>query len=197
MDEAGVWGWPDGERFDWPAVEGSYFDQLPLLEASGVPFDIYLLEDALRTPEILAGYRMVLFAHLRKVDPQRKLLLDRLGADGKRLAFLGGAGELGGLEALPSKPFAPGGLTAAEFNRLTRESGGYAAMEPNAAQVEMSGRFVSVHALKNGSFAFELPFPAEVTNLKTGGFEPVSEGRIRLSLTAGETCYFALKELQK
>ena len=196
-DEAGVWGWPDGERFDWPAVERSYFDQLPLLEASGVPFDIYLLEDALRKPEILAGYRLVLFAHLRKVDPERKRLLDRLGADGKRLVFLGGAGELGGLEDLPSRPFAPGGLTAVEFNRLTCESGGYAAMEPNAAQVEMNGRFVSVHALKNGSFAFELPFPAEVTNLKTGVIEPMSEGRIRLTLTAGETCYFALKGVQK
>jgi len=192
-DEAGVWGWPEGEDFDWPSVEKSYFDQLPVLEASGVPFDIYLLEDALRDPLILKDYKVALFAHLRKVDAARAELVSRLVKEGKKMVFLGGAGELGGRECLPSEPLEPGALSAVEFNRLTRAAGGYAAMEPNAAQIEMNGRFASVHALKNGSFDFILPFDAQVRNLKNGRLESVCDGKVRLSLTAGETCHFALE----
>ncbi len=192
-DEAGVWGWPEAEKFNEQHVERGYFDQMPLLEASGVPFDIYLLEDILRQPELLNDYRLAVFAHLRVIDEARQQLLAALGSRGLKLAFLSGAGEVRGAELLPEKPYPELGLSAAEFNRRARAAGGYVPIEPNAAQVDMNGNFIALHALKNGRFEFQLPFPAKVTNLKSNLPETVTDGKLVLQLTAGETCRFALE----
>jgi hypothetical protein len=88
----------------------------------------------------------------------------------------------------------PSGLSPALFNRLAREAGAYVPVVPGCVQVNMSGDFVSLHALKTGEYDFRLPFKAEVVNLRTNRPEPVNDGIIRLKLTAGETCWFSLTE---
>ena len=87
----------------------------------------------------------------------------------------------------------PGGLSPGLFNRLARESGAYVPVTGGGLEVDMDGDFVSIHALRNGEWDFTLPFPCRVVNAKTGQDEQVSGGRVHLSLTAGETCWFRLK----
>ncbi len=86
----------------------------------------------------------------------------------------------------------PAGLTPQYFNRLVRESGGYVPVDAGA-QVQMNGRFVSVHCVIPGRYRFVLPFAAEVTNLKSGRRESVAGGAFSLDLVAGETCWFRLE----
>ena len=61
----------------------------------------------------------------------------------------------------------------------------------------MDGDFVSLHALRTGEWDFTLPFPCRVVNAKTGQDEQVSGGRVHLSLTAGETCWFRIRRLPR
>ena len=91
----------------------------------------------------------------------------------------------------------PAGLTAALFNRLCRESGAYVPVEEGGLQVDMNGDSVSCHALRTGRFAFRLPFPCRVTNLRSGAEEPVREGVLLLEMTAGETCWFRLEDAKR
>ena len=87
----------------------------------------------------------------------------------------------------------PGGLTPGLLNRIVRESGGYAATDRPGLQVNMNGDFISVHCLRPGTYDFRLPFDGTVKNLRNGAFEPVRNGLLKLNLTAGETCRFALE----
>lgn len=87
----------------------------------------------------------------------------------------------------------PGGMSPGFFNRLARKSGAYVPVPPSVAQVNMNGDFVSVHALKNASFDFALPFRCKVRNLKSGKFEKVENGSVRLDMTAGQTSWFMLE----
>ncbi len=91
---------------------------------------------------------------------------------------------------------APAGLTPAFFNRLCRKSGAYVPVATDRLQVNMNGDFVSVHAFETGHFDFRLPFPARVTNVKSGRDEPVANGVLPLDLTAGETCWFFLDRIE-
>ena len=88
----------------------------------------------------------------------------------------------------------PGGLTPGLMNRLARESGAYAVTDRPGLQIDMNGDFVSVHCLRPGAYDLTLPFACEVVNLKTGRTEATEGRRLRLGLTAGETCRFSLKE---
>lgn len=87
---------------------------------------------------------------------------------------------------------APGGLSPSWFNRIARESGAYVPVDAAGLQVNMNGDFVSVHAARGGRFAFRLPFPCGVTNVKTGEREPAPGGVLNLDVTPGETCWFLL-----
>ena len=260
----------------------SVHEQLALLEASGVPFETYLLDDFLRKPELAARYRIVFLTGMYEVDGERQRLLDRLAADGRTVVLGSGTGIAGGAERtgfafsvtprqeapsheiVPEKGYAdaevkgffeleamrvglgakPGefkcrvrrphrvsvasapevsvlaryaadgapaiaarrtaaggrmvavcdqmGLTPDLFNRLVRESGGYAACEPGRVQVSMNGDFLSVHALRNGACTLSLPFDAEVTNLRSGSPEQVDGRKLALDLVAGGTYWFSL-----
>ena len=88
----------------------------------------------------------------------------------------------------------PAGLTAALFNRLSRESGAYVPVRGGGLQVDMNGDFVSCHALKTGEWVFKLPFECKMINLKSGLRETVRNGEMKLSMTAGETCWFELRK---
>jgi hypothetical protein len=84
------------------------------------------------------------------------------------------------------------GLTPALFNRFAIESGAYVPHAGTGLQVDMNGDFISVHALKSGSYDFKLPFPAKVVNLNSGNEELHRDGVITLELSAGQTCWFRL-----
>ena len=64
-------------------------------------------------------------------------------------------------------------IMPAEFNALARAAGAYVPVEPNTLEVDMNGDFISVHALRNGTFDFKLPFPCRVYNVKSGQEEQV------------------------
>ena len=86
----------------------------------------------------------------------------------------------------------PAGLSADMFNRLAREAEAYVSVSGGGLQVDMNGNFVSLHALRSGEWNFNLPFPCRVVNLASGRDEPQYVGRLRLALTAGETCWLQL-----
>lgn len=86
-----------------------------------------------------------------------------------------------------------GGISAGAFNKIAREAGAYVALPPDVAQVDMNGDFVSVHALEDMDADFRLPYPCKVENLRSGKAERVRGGVLRLRMSAGETCQFALK----
>ena len=79
-----------------------------------------------------------------------------------------------------------------EFNARARAAGAYVPVEPNALEVDMNGGFLSVHALRDGTFDFKLPFPCKVRNVKSGQFEDVSGGTFKITVEAGQTCWFTL-----
>ena len=85
-------------------------------------------------------------------------------------------------------------ITPAEFNADARAAGAYVPVEPNVMQVDMNGDFLSVHALRNGSFSFRLPFPCTVRNVKSGREEPLAaDGTLPLTVESGQTCWFTLE----
>ena len=85
-----------------------------------------------------------------------------------------------------------GGISAGAFNKLAREAGAYVALPPDIAQVDMNGDFISVHALTDFDAEFRLPYPCKVANLKSRKREPVRDGTMRLRMSTGETCQFAI-----
>lgn len=84
-------------------------------------------------------------------------------------------------------------LTPKEFNAQARAAGAYVPVPPNVLEVDMSGDFLSVHALRNGTFEFVLPFPCAVRNVKSGKLEQVEDGKFRISVEAGQTCWFTFE----
>lgn len=84
-------------------------------------------------------------------------------------------------------------ITPVEFNAKARAAGAYVPVEPNVLQVDMNGDFVSVHALRNGTFGFKLPFPCTVRNMKSGLEEKVIDGGFAISVEVGQTCWFRLE----
>lgn len=70
--------------------------QLAPLAASGVPYDFYLAEDALRDHALLAKYKVVVFALFRALDERRKSLVESLAKDGRTIVFLSETGVAGG-----------------------------------------------------------------------------------------------------
>ena len=106
--------------------------------------------------------------------------------------------EKGNVPAIAEKSFngwksvmigSAGGLTPQYFNRIVKEAQGYAPVA-GGLQVNMNGRFLSIHCLKPGKYDFLLPFPCKVQNLKSGEIRPLSR-TLPLELTAGDTCWFS------
>jgi hypothetical protein len=87
-------------------------------------------------------------------------------------------------------------ITPAGFNADARAAGAYVPVVPNVLEVDMNGDFVSVHALRNGTFDFRLPFPCKVRNAKSGLEETVTGDTFRISVEAGQTCWFTLEKNQ-
>ena len=73
--------------------------QLQLLAASGLPYDIWLMDDLMRSPARAERYRTLVFAGMYHVDAPRRRLLDSLKGGGRTLVFLSGTGAAGGADA--------------------------------------------------------------------------------------------------
>ena len=84
-------------------------------------------------------------------------------------------------------------LKPVEFNARAQAAGAYVPVEPNALEVDMNGDFLSVHAIRNGTFDFRLPFPCKVRNVKSGQLEDVSGDTFKISVEAGQTCWFVFE----
>ena len=82
-----------------------------------------------------------------------------------------------------------GGMSPQYFNRLVRESGGYAPVDRPGIVVEMNADFLSVHCTIPGRYDFRLPFVADVENLKTHA-KTAAATHLDLDLTAGETRWY-------
>ena len=250
--------------------------QQHLFAASGVPFEFFLAEDALRDPILLENTKLVVLACFRKFDGRRRAFVERLARDDRTIVFLADSGVCGGSDAtgfdvtystnafehviVPAdgepidearclmastyrrfwpdrKPVGPRcslaeaddvrvvaryasdgavaiaekreiacrrvyvgeyeGLSPALLNRLARDSGAYVPVTGGGLQVNMNGNFLSVHALRTDCFDFRLPFSAVVVNLKTMKREPTKNGVLPLALSAGETCWFVLREQEE
>jgi hypothetical protein len=109
-------------------------------------------------------------------DPLRKKMIAHLERKSVKCVFLNA-----------TKPISP-----AEFSAIVRNAGGYVPA-PYGLQVDMNGRFVSLHALRSGKYEFRLPRRCLARNLKTGMIEAVGE-RLHLNMTAGESRWYELSD---
>ena len=149
--------------------------QWPRIAASGVPYDFYLAEDVYGEPGALKGYKAVVLCAFLNPDIRQRAFADALASFGLK-TFVA-----------PAK-----GYSSQEFHDFAVGAGGYAAMHPGVAQVDMNGDFASVHCIVPGRHDFRLPFPAMVINVKSGLEEPVCDGVLTLEMSAGETCWFRI-----
>ena len=87
-----------------------YASSCRLFGTCGVPYQRFLAEDALASPEILNGKKIVVLAFFREIDARRAALLKRLAAQGTTLVHLSETGVRGGAEATGFQPiFMEGG----------------------------------------------------------------------------------------
>ena len=153
--------------------------QWPRITASGVPYDFYLAEDVYGEPGALKGYKAVVLCAFLNPDIRQRAFADALASFGVK-TFVA-----------PAK-----GYSSQEFHDFAVGAGGYAAMPPGVAQVDMNGDFASVHCIVPGRHDFRLPFPARVVNVKSGLEEPVADGVLTLEMSAGETCWFRIRRIR-
>ena len=148
-----------------------------VLASSGVPYDQFLVADALDDPSLLDRYRMVVWYGLWKGgDAKRQSLLKRIKTRGTRLVLHEELMDISG-QALFCE---------------ARKAGTYVPCDRYGLQVDMNGRFVSVHGLIPGRYEFMLPFAAKVENVKTGKHEKVSGDAFPIDVNAGETRWYRL-----
>ena len=149
-----------------------------VLASSGVPYDQFLVADALADPTILDGYGIVVWYGLWKGgDVARQMLLERIKASGARLVrheeLMGISGRM-------------------LFNEA-RKSGAYVPCDKYGLQVDMNSRFISMHGLMPGHYEFKLPFAARVVNAKTDADEKLSGNAFPVDIMAGETRWYHLR----
>ena len=84
------------------------------------------------------------------------------------------------------------GLSPSELNAAAKRAGAFVAGEPGATLIEVSGDFLSLHALERGARTVRLPRPCRVLNLKTKEAVPTRDGCIEVEMDVGETRWYAL-----
>ena len=144
------------------------------LGASGVPFEVRLVDDFLENPDLVKHYRAALLAGFLFRDESRKALMARFAEAGVRTL----------VERAD-------GIEAEEFNAFAREAGAFVAADPGT-EVDMNGDFKSLHALSPDRRRISLPFPARVVNVRSGLEESADPDGFNVEMSAGETCWFRL-----
>jgi len=79
--------------------ETLFGDQMRVLGASGVPYDVWLADDIIRDPSLAQRYRAIVFAGMYCIDESRRKMLESLKSKGRTLVFLSGTGVSGGADA--------------------------------------------------------------------------------------------------
>ena len=171
-------------------------EQMMVLSASSVPYDILLAEDALKNPSIAEVYRAFLLVGFYHIDEARRGFIEHQRKRGAKMLFTADAGVCGGVEfcAGSERLKDPKSLSSKMFNAFARSAGAYVPVD-SGLQVDMNGNFISVHCLRTGHYDFVLPFKADVTNLKTGKRMPAMRS-LTLDVTGGETRWYALNEIK-
>lgn len=144
------------------------------LGASGVPFEVRLVDDFLDNPDLVKNYRAALLAGFLFPDESRKALMARF--------------DEAGVKTLVERA---DGIEEEEFNAFARGAGAFVAAEPGT-EVDMNGDFLSLHALTPGRRHIRLPFPARVVNVRAGIEESADPDGFDVEMSAGETCWFRL-----
>ena len=162
-----------------PEVKGGVFGmvsgQRERLGASAVPVETRLIDDFLRNPSLVRRYKAAVLAGFLHPDASRRKLMDDFAAAGVKTVVEG-----------------PKGIGAEELNAFARSAGAFVAAKPGI-EVDMNGDFISVHALVGGVWRINLPFPARVTNVKSGREEKADATGFDIDVTAGETCWFRIR----
>ena len=167
---------PDGMKVKGAAA--MVMGQWPRLAVSGVPYEFVLAEEAYANPEVLRGYKAIALCAFLKPDARQKALMEKIGSYGAKTFIV-----------------PPGGYSPEFFNAFVKDAGGYVAARPGVVQIDMNGDFMSVHCIVPGRHEVKLPFPAHVVNVKSGLEEKVEGGVLPLEMSAGETCWFRLKNI--
>ena len=84
-------------------------------------------------------------------------------------------------------------LSAGYFHQIVASNGGYTAVDRGGMQVDMNGNFISAHCVIPGKYTFNLPFDAEVVNLKNNQLMAVSEEKFTINAEAGTTYWFEIR----
>jgi len=189
-NRAGIKGFSRREHENTP-------EQLMLLGAAGVPYDVLLANDLLENPSRASRYKAFLMVGFYEMDEVRRQFAEQQRKRGAKLFFFSDAGICGGADAIAPDELQKvrGSFTPRAFNDFARSAGAYVP-SPAGLQVDMNGGFMSIHCLKTGRYDFELPFKADVTNLKTGNrFKSISV--LSLDVTGGETRWYSLAKSEK
>ncbi len=164
------------DRKKVPNVKSLVMKQWPRTASSGVPYEVRLADDFVRQPELAKRYKAAILAAFLEPDTTAKKVMSILNSANVKTFVV-----------------PEGGYTADFMNKFATESGAYVATKPGL-QVDMNGDFISVHCIVPGVYDFKLPFACNVVNVKSGKHEAVADRIFKLNLTAGETCWFRLKE---
>ena len=156
-----------------PNAAAMVLPQWPNLSMSGCPYDIRLVEDFIENPTLFKRYKAAaLVGFVYPTDAQQKLMKSFDEAGVKHFTV--------------TKPY-----SSRYFHDFVVAAGGYAASEPGI-QIDMNGNFISLHAMKTEVREIVLPFPCQVVNVLNGAVEATENGKLRVDMSAGETCWFRL-----
>ncbi|MBO5940388.1 MAG: hypothetical protein J6R18_04245 [Kiritimatiellae bacterium] len=150
---------------------------LPKFAASGVPHDVVLAEEIFADPSLADRYKTIFWTCcVRKGDKHRafeKMFRDK----GRGILFRDGLCA----------------STAESLNSFARNSGAYVPIARSGLQIDMKDGFISVHCIIPGHYDFKLPYPAKVSNLKTGKeIKVTGNGMVLpLDMEAGESRWYS------
>ena len=99
VDEAGFRAWMAPGAVIRRSSDIIFPVQSTLFGSSGVPYDVYLADDFMRSPKLADRYRMIVLGAFLKFDEPRKELVRHLAADGRTIVFLAESGIYGGVDA--------------------------------------------------------------------------------------------------
>ncbi|MCQ2391270.1 MAG: hypothetical protein MJ240_07585 [Kiritimatiellae bacterium] len=99
VDEAGFRAWTAPTNIFPYTADAVYAMQSTLFGASGVPFDVYLMDDFMKKPELADAYQMLVLGFCTKFDAARRELVTKLAQKGRTVVFLGESGIYGGADA--------------------------------------------------------------------------------------------------
>ena len=154
---------------DWPPPRGMQrwiTDQVNELGGAGAPFDTASVRDLASGK--LKDYKVYLFPNLYYVTPEKETLVNRLRAEGKRLAWIGPAGALGpdgkrtGAWAKPGEVVSDGPLSRVRLRELYRDWGVHVYNDDTNAAVYACASYVALHSADARRETIRLPVPARV-----------------------------------